>query len=125
MFANIIHTSIWFAGFSASANCLFYVMLNLLYKKNAQLKAIATEIGLGVIFAICMIGYVVFLIFTQKESWSPVAANGDVSASNLTGPLVFMTHIVNLILTFLRLTPVICAILLGIVYKQISKKQPF
>jgi len=125
MFRDFFQNVMYFGIFSHIASTLFYVMLNLCFKKNAQLKAIACEIGIGVVCMIAMIVFVSIYIVTHKEGWSPVNAAGDVSPSNLTGPAALIQFIFGTITWFLRLSPVFCAALLGIVYKQISKKQPF
>lgn len=121
LFGHMMNVVMWFGWISTAATCLFYMVLNLCFKKNAQLKAIAVEVGIGVVVAICVIAYVVWFAVNSPESFM----QGTDPSAMLSGPAQLVNQFLDILVGFFYLTPFLCLCLLGILYRQISKKQPY
>lgn len=123
MLLSFIKDMQWFSFFDTASSCLLYMVLNMCFKKNGQLKAIGCEVIIDIVVIIAFIIHVSFYLVNIKDSF---VSPGDVSANTVnSAAMAFVLHIFNLGKIYFYSTPICCAALLGILYMQIKKKQAF
>jgi len=110
---NLITASIWMAPFSSIAYLAYYLVLNMFFKSNVQIKAIAC---IFLTYFVFLVGLMI-LIF----GWIGMkAAHNTVQEENMLGQ---MSTFIDCLTVFIYSTPVIAAGLLYWFYRLIARKQ--
>lgn len=106
----------WILGLTSSiSGILFYLNLVMCFKKNAQVKAIASYVGIVAVIVVisvfCFIGWAATYFYNL---------NGEIEPNMV---LVFVNKFMNIFFGIMYITPIMAVAFGYMLYRQIAKKQ--